>query len=117
MEEIIIKKRIASKEWLHKVENISPWVVGEMYKYADKVICLKFDSTSKYSEMEIERLKEVGVPIANDGMFNLYWYDGYMWGEHMFAECEQQANIANQINFDDVLKFIERGETDGSGED
>lgn len=119
MEEIIIKKRIASKEWLHKVANISPWVVGKMYEYADKVICLKFDSTIEYSEGDIELLKEVGVPIANDGMFDLYWHGegNFMWGEHMFAECEQQANIANQINFDDVLKFIERGETDGSGED
>lgn len=117
MEGTIIKKRIASKEWLHKVANIPPYVIDEMYECADKVICLKFDSTSKYSEMEVERLKEVGVPITDDGIFNLYWHDGCMWSEHMFAECEQQANIANQINFDDVLEFIERGEIDGSGKD
>lgn len=119
MEGTIIRKRIASEEWLHKVANISPWVINSMYGYADKDICLKFESTRKYSEMEIERLKEIGVSIADDGRFDLYWHDesGTAWGEHMFAECERQANIANQINFDDVLEFIERGEIDGSGED
>ena len=119
MEGTIIKKRVASEEWLHKVGNISPLVIDRMYEYADKDICLKFDSTREYGEMEIERLKEVGVPIPDDGIFDLYWHaeSSTMWGEHMFAECEQQANIANQINFDDVLEFIERGEIDGSGED
>lgn len=117
MEGTIIKKHIASEEWLHKVANIPPWVIDPMYKYADKDICLKFDSTSSYSEAEIEHLKEIGVPIADDGMFDLYWYNGCMWGDHMFAECEQQANIANQINFDDVLEFIERGEIDGGSKD